>query len=156
MSSAVRHVRWCKCEQQKKKFKFFFSTIFPKTAENKNLNFFSPPFFIFQNFFFCCFWKNGGEKKFKFFFCCFWKNGGEIFFFFCFHTCTIVIAWSEYGINCCIYNEFCCTTWTIWKSKKLKTKCIVLMSRNFQCVSMWVWARVPGEPLGYLGGRIRL
>ena len=57
------YIRWCKCEQQKKKFKFIFSTVFfyqnsrknifkfifsnvfPKTAEKKYLNLFSPTFF---------------------------------------------------------------------------------------------------------------
>ena len=42
----IRIVRWCKCEQQKKKFKFFFCTVFfTKTAEKINLNLFSPTFF---------------------------------------------------------------------------------------------------------------
>ena len=49
-----------------------------------------------KNFFnfFCCFWKNGGEKNIKKKFLLFWrKNGGEKkfeFFFSAAHTCTIV------------------------------------------------------------------
>ena len=53
-----------------KMFLFFFSTVFPKTAEKKNLNFFSPPFFHFPKqqkkkiiFFFSTVFPKTAEKK---------------------------------------------------------------------------------------------
>ena len=55
-------IRWCRCEQQKKKsivfpktagkIKFIFSIVFPKTEEKL-----------------CCFWKNGVENNFSRCFC---------------------------------------------------------------------------------------
>ena len=64
------------------------------------------------NFFFCCFWKNVGENKFKFifsavfgktlekinlniFFCCFWKNVGENKFKFIFSAVLVKKRWRK-------------------------------------------------------------
>ena len=63
-------LRWCKCENRKKKFNFFSPPFFQK--QQKKIYIFSTVFPFSKT----------AEKKyiFKFFFCCFWKNGGEIFF----------------------------------------------------------------------------
>ena len=38
MSASLRYIlRWCKCEQQKKKIKFIFSTVFFQKQQKKNI-----------------------------------------------------------------------------------------------------------------------